>query len=1081
MGSTAIRFGVLGPLRLYASDGTPLDPGGPRPRALLTLLLVDAGRLLSTERLLRGVYGAEPPAGAVNALQSQVSRLRRRIAPTGARIERTASGYRLLVEDVGAVDAHAFARLAARGRRDLEAGDPAAAATSLRAALALWHGQALQDLPQLTEHVARLEELRRTALASRIEADLLCGAAADIVPELRALLTKHPVNERLHLLLMRALQHTGQPADALTVFEQARRLLAERLGADPSPELVALHAELLRATPAETAALPLTGLPEQLTRFVGREEELAALTALVAEERLVTLTGPGGTGKTRLATEAARRQPLPVCLVEFAPLRDGANVPYAALTALGVRDGFRAPRGDVTGRLLSTLRGRSLLLVMDNCEHVLDDAARCAARILAACPGIRVLTTSREALGITGEVVRPVPPLPHATAVRLFRERAAAVRPAAGTWGTANLGSSAADSTDGANGDDTNSAGDGTATGREDEDVASAICSVLDGLPLAIELAAARLRTLAPQELAERLTDRFHVLSRGDRTKPSRHRTLRAVVEWSWDLLSAEEQALARALSVFADGARAEAVAAVCTVPGSADVLDSLVEKSFVDVAEGRYRMLETVRAFCAERAEDAGETGQLRDAHAAYFRRTAEEAEPLLRGSRQLDLLDRLAAERADLDAALGHLVAHRPRTALRMMAALSWFWRLRGLYAQQASTARDLLTAVGDDLPTGLEEEYVLCLLNTLSEPLDGAVELDVLDRIDAVLSTTEAPMRFPFIAVLQSFALGPRPRTDRRIVRLLSGTPWASALLLLGSGYLEWLAGRPRPAEESFARSLESFRGTGDRWGMANCLDMLALFADWAGDRGRALALLDEALLHVRALGSQEEIADVLMRRSSVVLHGGDLPAARALLLRAGELYRSAGLPDKPAAALRGLGDVARLSGDTKTARECYEAARASLSGSWYSVGEDVRALLGLGRTALAEGDAGAAQAWTELARQRAVSAEDRGALADAHEALAALCVAASAAAEGQTGHGAPGTGRPGRRESSLRAAELLGAAQTLRGASPDLDPFVVHARAWIRSELGEAAYDEAVERGGRTAAAGFRQRSGPVSER
>ncbi|MFF5187185.1 BTAD domain-containing putative transcriptional regulator [Streptomyces sp. NPDC000345] len=594
-----MRFGILGSLDLRTDDGTPLDPGGPRPRALLTLLLLDAGRSVSLEQLTDGLYGAEPPAGAANALQSQVSRLRRRLAPH-AGIEATPVGYRVTAPP-DAVDVHRFERPAARGRTALAAGDPARAAARLREALALWRGPALPDLPDAHAERARLDALRLAAVQDRVEADLALGGGPELVPELRGLLAAHPLSERLYGQLMRALHAGGRPAEALTVYEEARRTLADELGADPSAELAALHLELLHGGgPARPA------LPAQLTRFVGREAEHARISEALSETRLVTLTGPGGAGKTRLAIEAARARAEPsgpgaartrvdVCFVELAPLTEGARVPYAVLTALGVREGFRTPAGDATDRLLAALQEREVLLVLDNCEHLVQDTARLSALLLAGCPGVRVPATSRESLGITGEVLVPVPPLPPDPAARLFVDRARAVRP--GFGGHARV---------------------------------AGICAALDGLPLAIELAAARLRTLTPGELADRLDDRFRLLSRGDRSKAPRHRTLRAVVEWSWDLLDEEERELARRLTVFAGGATLEAVEAVCRLPYPEDVLASLVEKSFLEVCEGRYRMLETIRVFAA--GERTGEA-DLRDAHAGYFLRLAERAEPYLRG----------------------------------------------------------------------------------------------------------------------------------------------------------------------------------------------------------------------------------------------------------------------------------------------------------------------------------------------------------------------------------------------------------------------------------------------------------------
>ncbi|POX55182.1 AfsR/SARP family transcriptional regulator [Streptomyces sp. Ru71] len=1006
-----MRFGILGPAEIRTGDGTPLDPGGPRPRALLTLLLLDAGRAVPVDRLLEGLYGAEPPGEAANALQSQISRLRRRLGPH-ARIDAVPAGYRLAA-DPDAVDAHRFARLAAEGRTALHAGDHPRAAALLRDALALWRGPALPDLPDARAERTRLDELRLAAVQDRIDAELGLGGGAELVPELRALIGEHPLSERLYGQLMRALHAGGRPAEALAVFEEARGTLAAELGADPSPELAALHLDLLRARP-DAPARARRRLPAQLTRFVGREAELARIGEALAESRLVTLTGPGGVGKTRLALEAAGTAP-DVCLVELAPLADGERIPYAVLAALGVRDGFRSPATDATDRLLAALEDREVLLVLDNCEHLVEAAARTTALLLGACPGVRVLATSRESLAITGEVLVPVAPLPEEPAVRLLLDRARAVRP--------DLDA--------------------------DDARVPEICRALDGLPLAIELAAARLRTLSPRELAERLHDRFRLLARGDRAKAPRHRTLRAVVEWSWELLEAKERELAIRLTVFRGGATLDAVAAVCAVPHPEDVLASLVEKSFVELAGGRYRMLETIRAFAAEQPASAG-TQEFLSAHAAYFLRLAERAEPCLRGGEQLPWLARLGAEHDNLDAAQRHLTATDPHRALRLMAALTWFRRLRGLHGERVEQARALLAAVGGEPPERLAEEYALCLMNAVSGQGDDPADPGLVTRAAAVMAALDRPLRLPFTVIVWSLTGGPQLSVGAHVRAQVGEEPWGLALLDLGLAYQDWFSGRAAEAEASFTRAWEGFRTTGDRWGMANCLDPLGGFAYARGDYAGALALLDEGLTHVGELDAPEETADLLHRRGCVLLAQGAHEEAAAHFARSRDLARAAGAADKVAGALRGLGDVARHAGDTARARVHYESALQACAATWFSVGETVRIMIGLGRTAAAEGDRGAARDWLAQARAQAPRSPDVLLPADVADALAGLAA------------------RP------EEAAELLGAAAGLRGMRLDGDPDVVRTVRRTRACLSPEAYDEAFERGRRL-------RSAAVSER
>ncbi|MCX5203963.1 tetratricopeptide repeat protein [Streptomyces sp. NBC_00237] len=1022
-----MHFGLLGPTEIRTDGGEALDPGGERPRTLLALLLLNTGRAVSAERLIEGLYGDEPPVGAANALQSQVSRLRRRVGALDVRIESVPFGYRLDA-DPASLDVHLFEDALRAGRTALAAGEYARAAALLREGLALWRGNALADLaptPVAEAEAHRLSEARQDAREDLAAAELGLGGGTALVPELRELIAVHPLRERPYGLLMRALRAAGRPAEALAVHEDARRTLAEQLGADPSPELAALHLELLNPP---SAAVPRP-LPARLTSFVGRDEDLARLGGLLRTARLVTLTGPGGAGKTRLAQEGAGRWPGEVCYVELAPVPDAAGLPYAVLAALGVREnGFpdRAGAGDALERLLAALAafaGREMLLVLDNCEHLVDGAAGLAVRLLGACPDLRVLATSREALGITGETLVTVEPLEAPEAVRLFEERAAAVRP-----------------------------GLDLRPGSAGHARAERLCAALDGLPLALELAAARLRTLSVEDLADRLgdrlgapgpgDDRFRLLSRGDRTKEPRHRTLRAVVEWSWELLDEPERELARRFTVFAGGATADAVQRVCGVAEAEDVLASLVEKSFVAASEGRYRMLETIRAFCAEQLGRPGaEEERYRAAHTAYFLDLAEQAEPHLRGAAQLLWLDRLEAEHTDLLAAV-----RRSDTAssLKLLACLSWYAPLRGRSGELAQAAREVLLTVGEHPPEGLAEEYALCLLAAVdyrSCPDGSPADEGLTARADRLIESLIGSLRRPHVLTLWSLASGPRMSTGAtREAEKAYGdsSPWAAALLRMGRAYQHLFAGRPGPSEEEFAAALTDFRATGDRWGIANALDPLAVFAYWRGDHERALALLDGALVLVTELRSPEETADMLMRRGHVLLHAGRAAEAVGLFTRSAELARGIGVPDKAAGALRGLGDAARLAGDTARARQHYEAAIEGGTASWFGTGETLRVFLGLGRTALAEGDPAQAEEWFA---QAAVLAEDqpgRLILAELAETRAQAC-------------------------PPERAAELLGEAEGLRGTALLGDLDVVRTRRDARSRLTPEVYRAAYERG------------------
>ncbi|MET7945397.1 BTAD domain-containing putative transcriptional regulator [Micromonospora sp. NPDC005324] len=923
-----MRFRILGPTQVVLADGREVPVGGPRLRALLALLLLDAGRVVSAERLIDGLYGEHPPRGAANALQSQVSRLRQALPAEHDPVEFHPAGYRLAV-DSDDVDAYRFERLAEAGRRALVDGDWPRAAAVLREALELWRGPALADAIGAPAQAARLDELRLAAIEDRVEADLALGAQSALIAELRELVVAHPLRERARGQLIRALAALGRPAEALAEFEDARHTLAEQLGVDPSAELAAVHLAVLRG---EERGLAEPALPSQLTTFVGREEELKRVGDLLGDRRLVTLTGPGGAGKTRLAIEAAGRVDGEVRFVELAGLADGSDVPQAVLSALGLRDaGLRAPAEpgrQTTDRLVEALAERRLLLVLDNCEHVLVDAARLAARLLSACPALRVLATSREPLGLAGEALCPlsgltVPPLGASAldaddyaAVGLFAQRATDVAP------------------------------DFTVTPANVEMVLR-ICRSLDGLPLAIELAAARLRALSVAEVAARLDDRFRLLSTGNRAASPRHRTLRAVVEWSWDLLDDAERKVARRLTVFAGGATLEAAGRVCGLATFefVDALSGLVDKSFVEMTGGRYRMLETVRAFCAERLAEAGEADQLRRAHTAYFLEFAWTASDHLRCAEQLHWLRRLDAERDNLHAALRRATAAGDASdAAGMVAALSFYWWLRGMRGEGARLAADVLELLGAEAPPGLSEEFALCVYNA---SLAGSGPLPSLGTQRSVIRSLDRAPRQPFLLYLSGISTGPPSggaedvdELMAELRRLVGPDPWINALGAMGSGSaLMWSDQRDR-AEAALATALDGFRSTGDRWGTMITLGALGELAAWQGDPETAGAHMDEAMGLVEALGSAVDQADMLRTRGEIRLRAGDLAAAHDDFAAALLLAQRSGAPEFVASARLGLAQVARVRGNLAAARRfCEEALAGGLTG-WY-VGEAARA--------------------------------------------------------------------------------------------------------------------------------------------
>lgn len=1017
-----MRFGILGEAAAWHGDGSVIPLHRPKVRALLTLLALDAGRVISSDRLLDGLYVDAPPDRAANALQAQVSRLRRQLGTGAQLVERHGSGYRLAV-DPADVDAHDFERRVAEGRAASEANDAARVAEVVGGALSLWRGPALADAPDalfVRDSVARLDELRVESHELLAEADIGRGEPGETVPRLRALVAAHPIRESSWRLLIRALSDAGRRAEALAAFEHARELLVEELGTDPSPALSALHTEILRDEHEPVEPLPRARRPPaQLTRLVGRDDELARLAGMLADARLVTLTGAGGAGKTRLAIEAARRSQFEVLFVELATIEDPADVSSAVSSAVGLRSYGTAE--DLVERLTNVLAQRSMLLLLDNCEHVADAAATLCARLTARCPDLRILVTSREPLGVTGETLCPIPALEvppvgsdadvalQYPVVRLFAERTDSGQPGF------------------------------KVDASTVEDVVS-ICRGLDGMPLAIELAAARVRTLPLAEIAARLHDPFALLSRGDRTKDPRHRTLRAVVEWSWDLLDAGERDLACRLSVFSGGATVSAARQVCGLSDTDELLAALTDKSFVEFRDGRYRMLETIRAFAAEQLHETGDDRHWQREHAAYFLQVAEEADGGLRTAEQLTGLGRLDAEYANLRSALHWAAGSDPSLALRLTGALSTYWWMRGLKYEAAAFGRLVAETVGPQPPDELVEEYLLAVFNAATDIADPKTLDDHLDGVNRLTRGWSTPTRRPMLPVLWAWLSGPSPAaTD--VLRpptnaLLDSDPWGRALHAMSEGLVQVHGGDPRSAETNLARALGRFRELGERWGIFESLLELSNFPSWRGDHDDAIGLVTEAIDLADELGATERVTELLTHRAQYRMQAHDLERAATDAGRAFALARETGAPEAIARSRAALADVCRLRGDLETAGTLIRRAHQECPTGWLRPADErLYVLLVLGRVNLAEGHLDAA------ARHHLDVVADGDSLiaASALEGLAAVAVSG--------GDGALG-------------ARLLGAAAVVRGepvtSGPDVEQTTATARRLVGADVVDSEY-------------------------
>src|SRR5262245_4255215 len=654
------HFRLLGPLTATI-EGAPVEVGGEKRRALLAALLLRAGEVVPRDELIDALWGEEPPDTARNTLQVYVSQLRK-LLPDGL-LETTPSGYRLAV-DASGVDVFEFESLAQAGRSALTIGDATGAAETLRRALELWHGTPV-DVSQF--EALRLEEIRLTALEDRIDADLALGRHAQLVGELEGLVAEHPLRERLRGQLMLALYRSGRQADALAVYQRARRTLVEELGIEPGESLRKLERAILEQDPSLNIHPAATArrIPTPATPLLGRERELDALADLVRSEttRLLTLTGIGGIGKTRLGLELVRRLAPEfqhgACVARLATLRDPELVMRAILEALELPETMSSP----DEQLALVLRDSELLLLVDNFEQVLD-AAPNLARLLDAAPRLKIVVTSRASLRIAAEREFAVPPLVDEEAAELFISRAQAAN--------ANFDLS-----------------------EQNAAAVAELCARLEGLPLAIELAAARTKLLAPSALLARLTNRLALLTGGRRDAPQHQQTLRMTFDWSYDLLDPSSQELFARLSVFSGGWTLAAAEAVCDA--TLEDLGTLVDESLVRHGEERFSMLAIVREYALEHL---GENSDLQRKHLAYFVALADEAEPELRGADQGAWFARIEHELDNVRAALAFaLETHDGSSALRLVVGIGRFWQIHGHLAEGRSAFAAALELTPDE----------------------------------------------------------------------------------------------------------------------------------------------------------------------------------------------------------------------------------------------------------------------------------------------------------------------------------------------------------------------------------------------
>jgi predicted ATPase/DNA-binding SARP family transcriptional activator len=1057
-----VDYRILGSVEV-ADDGGPKELGGLRERTLLARLLLAAGQVVSADRLADDLWSGDPPPHCMATLRVYISRLRRALGPAAGDLLTQPPGYRMVVAP-GQLDADRFGRLAAAARDDQAAGRPADAVAKLREALDLWRGAPLSDVSDFAfaqAEVARLEEARLTAAEDLVDARLACGEHAALTSELDGLVATHPLRERLCGQRMLALYRTGRQAEALQAYQELRTRLAGELGIDPSPALHRLQGAILRqdtgldwslspgeaaappaaapgaaatpaaylATPGEEASgaapapVPGSRLPAETTSFIGRESELATIDELLGLSRLLTLTGPSGSGKTRLALRsgalAAARFPAGVWLIELAPVDSPDLVTAVVASALEVRE--ESGRG-LADSIATHLGDTAALLIVDNCEHVLDAAGELIAALLRACPELRVLATSQTRLGLSGEASWPVPPLllpdpaeqdprvvAQAEAVRLLRDRATLARPSF-TLTADNVAA------------------------------VSEICRRLDGIPLALELAAARLNALSPGQLAARIDDRFRLLAGRGRGGMPRHRTLQAAIEWSHDLLSEPEQICFRRLAVFSGGCTLEAAEAVC--PGGAlsaseifDTVAALVDRSLLTVEERsgsmRYGMLESIHQFAWARLEEAGESAAASRRLLDWLLSYAREAD--LEGPDQgawLDLLETdlenfrtglegstshhgtshhgtspgWAAARAGDEPAGDAAEPDRPIRRLELAGLLAPFWTIRGHTGLGRRWLEGALASAGPD-----------------AEPRLRATALDGAGQLASVQADFVAQRAFH----QESMAIWRSLGEDSKVASCLGDLGAAAHIL-----------GEYDEARAMYAEARELAERAGDAQLTARCLSGLGRLALHQDDLELATAYYTDSMARFTQLGDLRRATLILGNLGVVELNRGEYALARARFTEHLGNARKLGDPKLIGGALTNLGMVACNQGELDEAAGLHAEALALAE----RIG-DLRlssvALTNAGLVALARKDHQAARDCLLRSLDLTIVVGERRAIAESLEELAGVDAAAGA---------------------MERAAALIGASQALRDAvgAPAPAPDAARIRdAMLAAELALGA--------------------------
>jgi predicted ATPase/DNA-binding SARP family transcriptional activator len=919
-----LTVSVLGPVEVRW-DGEPLPVRPGKTTEVLIRLALEAGAAVRAERLIEDLWGEHAVATQKNTLQTKVSRLRKELGD-GTLVVADAGGYTLRV-DPAAVDALDVVQRAASVRDLLAAGDAASALQTGTDALAAFRGEVLAgagDGEWVLPHRIRLGEVRLQLVEDVIGARLELGATGEVTGELEALVAEHPLRERAWALLITALYRDGRQADALATYTRVRTVLADELGLVPGPELRALEQQVLEQDPALAPVTRVVAgnLPALTSTLVGRGDELAELGALVDAERLVTIVGPAGVGKTRLAVEIARaaRHTAGTWLVRLEVATGPETVAATIAAALQVTDAR-------TETLLQRLRGADLLLVLDNCEHVVDAVADLVPRLLDVAPELGVLCTSQVPLGLQGEIAYELRPLAIDAAVELFAQRAEAQRR--------------------------------TFTLDGHQEVVREVCGALDGLPLAIELAAARAKALSVDDIARRLDDRFTLLRDTTTRRPSRRHALATAIEWSYDLLFPDDQQGLWSLSCFTGGATlpaVEHVLATLDVPTDAalDVIDRLVHRSLTVVdptpnGSLRYRLLDSVRAYAADRLREAGAdvAGRAVAAHASWYGDAADTAGRETRGPGQATWLAFVRDERANIDVALASAAEHDPALALRIADGFGWAWVVAGDGALAVTRLRCALDAGGDTVPAS-DRARVWSHVAWLAAGTDVGGALTAAENAVALaeddLDGASARLALAFVTIQDGHPADALVELDAcRAAFAHLDAPWEEGSVWVLTAHAALASGDAMLAAHACAAAEPLVRSAADDWGLGHLEAVRGRVAMTEGRFGDATVHLRGAADAAARLGFATSEGYHLVNLGGALHEAGDDEQACTVLRRAVDIGTTTAELRLAAIARTHLGRVLLASGDRVGARAALTTADAWFRSSGGGDGADLAASL------------------------------------------------------------------------------------------------------------------------------------------